>query len=88
MRIWIRNTASFLANLRICALRHQGNFLICDLRNIHYKFADLRLRNEPKNLLICGLTAKFACSPLHRGKESLNMKNGTIYYPGSLISVA
>jgi hypothetical protein len=83
MRIWIRNTAFFLANLwiAICGLEHKGNLWICDLRINHYnfadllfadwvgipqKFADLQLRNEPKNLRICDLqTSKtFACPPL------------------------
>ncbi len=66
MRIWIRNTDFFLANLRIytnCGLGHEGNLRI--------KFADVRfadwhtseicgfcdMRNEPKNLRICDLLA-------------------------------
>ncbi len=66
MRIWIRNNAYFLADLRICRLGQQGNFRICDLRINHYRFAGLqfcgllhlrnlriwRLQNEPKNLRI------------------------------------
>ncbi len=36
--------------------------IITDLRTgTPPKFSDLRLRNEPKNLRICGLTKKFAC---------------------------
>jgi hypothetical protein len=45
MRIWIRNTAFFLFSLRICDLRTRTP----------PKFADLRLRNEPKNLQIWDL---------------------------------
>ncbi len=43
-RIWIRNTALFLANFRISNLRtgHYGNLRICNLRINHHKFADLR----------------------------------------------
>jgi hypothetical protein len=60
MRIWISNTAFFLANLRIaiCRLGHPGNFWSCDLQINRYKLADLQvadwlnliLRDEPKNL--------------------------------------
>jgi hypothetical protein len=32
----------FLANLRICGLRHEGNLRICDLRFNHYKLSDLQ----------------------------------------------
>jgi hypothetical protein len=45
MRTWIRNTAFFLANVRIFDLR----------TDTLQKSADLRLRNEPKNLRICDL---------------------------------
>jgi hypothetical protein len=76
MRIWIRNTALFLAI--ICGVGHQGNLWICDLRINHYKFAnlrfvdhntpqkfaDLRLRNELKKLRICDLrTNQKICMP-------------------------
>ncbi len=65
MQIGIRNTAFCLANLRICDLR-SGTRKFTDLRINHYKFmdlqtgtpqnfADLQLRNEPKNLWICDL---------------------------------
>jgi hypothetical protein len=47
MQIWIRNTL-FLATLRICDLR----------TGTPKKFADLRLRNELKNLRICDLRNK------------------------------
>jgi hypothetical protein len=40
MRIWIRNTAFFLANLRIYGLGHQGNLRICDLSLQICGFAD------------------------------------------------
>ncbi len=68
MRIWIRNTAFFLANLRVCELRTgtpgkfckfaicgliSTNLRICDFRTgTPKKCAYLRLRNEPKNLRI------------------------------------
>jgi len=65
MRLWIRNTAYFLENFRICdlGLRHQGKLRICDLQinnnkfamSTSKKFADFRLQNEPKNLRICDL---------------------------------
>jgi hypothetical protein len=47
----------FCRNLRICNDRIINIKLrICDLRTgIPKKFADLRLRNEPKNLRICDL---------------------------------
>jgi hypothetical protein len=45
MRIWIRTSAFFLANLRICD----------SLTGTPHKFADLLLRNEPKNLQILDL---------------------------------
>ncbi len=77
MWIWVRNTAFFLANLRICDLwtGTQMKFAICgllitslriwDLRTgAPQKFADLQLRNEPKNLWICSLrTNKKICVP-------------------------
>jgi hypothetical protein len=47
-----RSSVVICRNLRICDLRinHQ-NLRVCDLRsNTPKKFADLRLRNEPKNL--------------------------------------
>jgi hypothetical protein len=62
MRIWIRNTALFLANLRIadsdkeiCRFAIFGliitNFRICQLRSgTPQKFADLRFVDEQKNL--------------------------------------
>jgi hypothetical protein len=71
MRIWIRNIAFFLANLRICDFRtgiprKLGGFAICrliitnlriyDLPNgTPQKFVNLLLRNYPKNLRICDL---------------------------------
>jgi hypothetical protein len=58
MRLWIRNTAFFLAILRICELRTGTPSKFADLRINHYQFADLRLRNEPKNLRICDLQTK------------------------------
>jgi hypothetical protein len=51
MLIWIRNTAFFLANMRICDLQ----------TGTSKKFADLRLRNEPKNLRICDLRFAHLC---------------------------
>jgi hypothetical protein len=53
MRIWIRNIAFFLTNLRIFDLRsglgHQENKRICDLRiNHHKKFLDLRFAARTK----------------------------------------
>jgi hypothetical protein len=48
MWICIRNTAFFLANLRICGLGYQGNFLICDFRINHYIYANLRFANRPQ----------------------------------------
>jgi hypothetical protein len=57
MRIWIRNTAFFLTNLRfaICGLIIK-KLRVWDLRiGTPQKFANLRLRNEPKNLRICDL---------------------------------
>jgi hypothetical protein len=55
MRIWIRNTAFFLANLRIW-LR----------TGTPQKFADLRWRNQPIHLRICDLRSnkKIACAPV------------------------
>jgi hypothetical protein len=47
MRIWIRNIAFFLENLRICDLR----------TGTPQKCADFRLLNVPKNLRICDLRA-------------------------------
>jgi hypothetical protein len=56
MRIWIRNNAYFLANLRICRLGHQGNLRVCDLRIYHYRFAGLQFADwytTFRNLRIC-----------------------------------
>ncbi len=60
MRFWIRITAFFLANLRIYNLRTEtprkfAGFAICGLIITNLQICDLRLRNEPKNLQICGL---------------------------------
>ncbi len=74
VRIWIKNTAVFLANLQICDLRtetsRKGNLWICGLiiTNLQtgtpQKFADLRLLNEPKNLWNCDLqTNQKICVP-------------------------
>jgi hypothetical protein len=72
MRIWVRNTAIFLENLRICDLGTGtlNNLRVCNVQINHYKFVDLRfadwhtlaLQIEPKNLGICGLTQKI-CVP-------------------------
>jgi hypothetical protein len=47
------------------------NLRICDLwPGTPKKFVDLRLRNEPKNFLICDLRTnkkRSACPPLHNG---------------------
>jgi hypothetical protein len=43
IRIWIRNTAFSMQFFGFAILEHQGNVRICDLRIIHYKFADLRI---------------------------------------------
>jgi hypothetical protein len=57
MRIWIRKNCLQIYEFAICGLGYQGNlwiYLICDLRTgTPKKFADLRLRNVPKNLRIC-----------------------------------
>ncbi len=68
MRIWIKNTAVFLVNLRICDLQVNHykfvKFAICDMRTgTLQKFADLRLLNEPKNLRTN--KKKFACPLLN-----------------------
>ncbi len=43
MQIWFRNILSLqICGIAICGLRHQGNLRICDLRIIHYKWADFR----------------------------------------------
>ncbi len=84
MRTWTRNNAFFLANLWICNLDWDTkeicgfaicgliitNLWICDLRTgSPQKFADLRLRNEPKNLRT---NKKVACPPLKKGGEALS----------------
>ncbi len=48
MLIWTKNTPFCLANLRICDLQNGTPRNFADLR-----FADLCLRNKPKNLRIC-----------------------------------
>ncbi len=72
----------------ISGFGHQGNLRICDLQTHHYKFvnlrfatgtaqkfADLQLRNEPKNLPICDLTKKIL---QHQGhQESTSNKRDT-----------
>ncbi len=55
MRIWIRNTAFFHANLRICDLRTGTLSKLADLR-----FADWHT-SEICGFEICGLTKQFAC---------------------------
>jgi hypothetical protein len=63
-----RSSVVFCRNLRICDLRiNHKKLRVCDLRtNTPKKFADLRLRNEPKNLRNGDLrTLKMiACPPL------------------------
>jgi hypothetical protein len=86
MRIWIRNTAFFLANLQICDLRTGTPRKFADLRFDEYpsKFSDLRtgtpqqladfrLRNEPKNLRICDLRAIKKISMPTFDKNPLNL---------------
>jgi hypothetical protein len=55
--------AEFCRNLQFCDLqKNHTNLRICDLRTgTPKKLADLRLRNEPKNLRICGPSKKFTC---------------------------
>jgi hypothetical protein len=71
MRIWIRNTVFFLANLPTLTPREISGFAICRLiiTNLLFadwptsKFADLRLRIDPKNLR----TDKKICVPTFVG---------------------
>jgi hypothetical protein len=58
--IWIRNTAFFLANLRICGPRHQGNLQINHSKFVDwhtseiYGFATALLKNQK----FCGFAEK------------------------------
>jgi|688.fasta_scaffold668368_1 hypothetical protein len=65
-----------ISRFAICRLGHQGNLQICELilktLRISYlwtgtpqKFADLFLRNEPKNLRICNLQTNKQNLPAH-----------------------
>jgi hypothetical protein len=57
MTVLRQSSALFCRNLQICDLWiNHKNLLICDFwTNSPRKFADMRLRNERKNLRICNL---------------------------------
>jgi hypothetical protein len=57
MTVLRQSSALFRRNLQICDLWiNHKNLLICDFwTNSPRKFADMRLRNERKNLRICNL---------------------------------
>ncbi len=74
MRIWLRNTSFFLANLRICNLRTRTprpcgfaiyRFAICRLAHlINLRICGCGISPRICRFAICGLTKKFASTPL------------------------